>query len=242
MESGLNNTHGWWNCIEPADLDLDGDIDFVLGNHGWNSMFKASSSRPVTMYVNDFDNNGKVDHVIGTYRGDTLYPMVMRDELVNQMPYLRTTYPDHKSYAQQSVEAIFSREQLDRSVKLIAETMASSILINHGKGKFELIPLPKEAQFSPVYAIHIDDFTRDGTSDILLGGNQYRAKPETGIYDGSYGLLLKGIGNGIFAPVEYLHSGFFVKGEIRDLEIVNTGKDFLLIVARNNDTLKVFKY
>ena len=41
-EAGLGETSGWWNCIEIADLDMDGDMDLVAGNHGLNSMLKAS--------------------------------------------------------------------------------------------------------------------------------------------------------------------------------------------------------
>ena len=29
----LNETKGWWNCIKTADLDQDGDMDLILGNH-----------------------------------------------------------------------------------------------------------------------------------------------------------------------------------------------------------------
>ena len=42
---------GWWTTIEAADLDQDGDEDYVLGNWGLNSKFKASMERPLTMYV-----------------------------------------------------------------------------------------------------------------------------------------------------------------------------------------------
>jgi len=241
-ESGLSASHGWWNTLEAADLDLDGDMDFVLGNHGLNSKFKATIDQPITMYINDFDNNGKVEHIICTYNGDFPYPMIMKDELVNQMPYLKTKFPDHKSYKQQRIDEIFTQDQLDRSVRLIAENMYSSILLNQGDGKFDLKPLPVEAQFAPMYAIQIGDFNGDSLPDIVMGGNLHRAKPESGIYDGSYGVLLKGVGKGIFASVDYLESGFFVKGEIRDIEEISVGKNTILAVAINNDKLKVFKY
>ena len=39
----LSNLKGWWNTIEKSDLDNDGDFDLILGNHGLNSRFKASS-------------------------------------------------------------------------------------------------------------------------------------------------------------------------------------------------------
>ena len=44
---GVEKTAGWWNCLTAADFDSDGDIDFIAGNHGLNSKFKASTDKPV---------------------------------------------------------------------------------------------------------------------------------------------------------------------------------------------------
>ena len=46
---------GWWNTIHAVDIDKDGDMDFVVGNHGLNSRFKASSTEPISLFVKDFD-------------------------------------------------------------------------------------------------------------------------------------------------------------------------------------------
>src|SRR5690606_20600159 len=88
-QAGLADSHGWWNRIVPADLDGDGDTDFVLGNHGLNSRFKASTDKPVRMYVNDFDQNGTIEQIICRYEGDKSYPMVLRHDLVSQIPSLK---------------------------------------------------------------------------------------------------------------------------------------------------------
>jgi hypothetical protein len=80
-----------------------------------------------------------------------------------------------------------------------------------------------------------NDFDKDGHLDVLMGGNLYRAKPETGIYDASYGLLLKGNGKGSFEALNSPESGVFVKGEIRSLKNVRVGDNELVIVGRNND-------
>jgi len=120
--------------------------------------------------------------------------------------------------------------------------MMSCVMMNEGNGSFKIIPLPDEAQLSPVYAIDADDYDNDGKCDIILGGNQYRAKPQTGIYAASYGLFLKGDDKGKWQPLSPVVSGFFTKGEIRDLKQLKIGKRRIIAVARNNDYLQFYKY
>ena len=239
---GLSNTEGWWHRIIAKDLNGDGMVDFVLGNQGLNSRFKASSVRPVTMYVNDFDLNGSVEQIICAYNGDKSYPLVMMDDLVKQIPSLSAKFKKFDDYKDATIEDIFSPEVLQKTIKLNARIMESCVMMNSGKGTFRLTPLPVEAQFSPVYAINAGDFDHDGICDIILGGNQYRAKPETGIYDASYGLLLKGNTNGKWQSVSSLKSGIFTKGEIRDMKILNINGNHFIAVARNNDNFQFYKY
>jgi hypothetical protein len=239
---GLKNTEGWWHTIIKKDLNNDGKIDFILGNHGLNSFFKASAEKPVTMFVNDFDLNGSIEQIICTHNGNGTYPLVMRDDLIKQIPSFETKYKTYDDYKDQTMEDIFPPEVLMRSVKLEARIMESCIMINKTDGSFNLIPLPAEAQFSPVYAITAGDFDMDGICDILIGGNQQMAKPETGIYAASYGLLLKARPDWTWKFVPAVSSGFFTKGEIRDFRPLNVKENRLIVVARNNDNLQVYKY
>jgi enediyne biosynthesis protein E4 len=239
---GMSNTEGWWHTIEVKDLNGDGKVDFILGNYGLNSRLRASADRPITMYINDFDLNGSVEQIICAYNGDKSYPIAMKDDLVKQIPSLANKYKKYSDYKDATIEDIFPAEVLQRSVKLYARYLESCIMINTGQGSFHISPLPVEAQFSPVYAIIADDFDHDGICDILLGGNQYRAKPETGINDASYGLFLKGIAGGTWKPVPAFNSGFFIKGEVRDFRNININRDHTIAVARNNDNLQFFKY
>ncbi|MBC7628768.1 VCBS repeat-containing protein, partial [Ferruginibacter sp.] len=126
-------------------------------------------------------------------------------------------------------------------VKLEAKEMRSSVLLNNRNGTFTLKPLPTEAQFSTVSGIAVSDYDGDGKQDILLGGNFYQSKPEVGIYDASYGLLLKGDGKGNFKAMHANKSGFFLKGAVRDIITIKSKKKDLVIVARNNDQPKIFQ-
>jgi hypothetical protein len=239
---GMAGTEGWWNTIIAKDLNGDGKIDFVLGNHGLNSQFKASPEKPVMMYVNDFDLNGSIEQIICTYEGDQLYPLAMKDDLVKQIPSLGEKFKKFDDYKNATINDIFSPEILQRSIKLSSRFMQSCVMMNTGSGSFDLKPLPAEAQFSPVYSIYADDFDHDGICDILIGGNQYRAKPQTGIYDASYGLFLKGDAGGSWHSVSALNSGIFIKGEIRDIKILKVKGKPLVAFARNSDNLQFYKY
>jgi hypothetical protein len=238
--AGMQYSNGWWNRIEAADLDLDGDIDFVLGNHGLNSRFKVSTDRPVCMYINDFDENGTVEQIICTFNGDKSYPMALRHDLVNQIPSLKKKYLKYENYRNQTITDIFTPEQLQGAVKLDAYVLTNSVLINDGQGKFSLKALPVEAQLSPVYGIEVADYNGDGYPDLLLGGNLYNVKPEVGRYDASYGVLLKGDGKGGYTSVPYRNTGFQLDGEVRDIVTVATPSGDILLVSRSNDTMLTF--
>jgi hypothetical protein len=243
ISAGLSGTEGWWHTIISRDLNGDGKVDFVLGNQGLNSFFKATPSKPVSMYVNDFDLNGTIEQIICTFNGEKSYPVAMKDDLVKQIPSLSEKFRMFDDYKEASINEIFPADVLERSVELKACSMESCVMMNTGNGAiFNLIPLPAEAQFSPVYAIIADDFDNDGICDILIGGNQYRAKPETGINDASYGLFLKGNGDGRWESVPSIKSGIFTKGEIRCLQKINVDSRHLIAVTRKNGSLEFYKY
>jgi hypothetical protein len=238
---GTEKTAGWWNCLAAGDFNGDGHLDFIAGNHGLNSRFKASPEKPVSMYVNDFDLNGTIEQIICTYDGDKSYPLALKHDLTRQIPYLAKKYPKYDSYKDQQITDIFTPEQLKNSIRLDADLLETSLFINDGTGHFTRKELPREVQFSTVYAASVGDYNHDGNLDILLGGNLYNVKPEVGRYDASYGSFLIGDGHGNFRYMPAKESGFHLDGEIRDIKEVKTSKGNIIVVARSNDSLEVFK-
>jgi len=237
-ESSTSNLKGWWNTIHKADLDNDGDLDFIVGNHGLNSRFKASPEKPITLFSKDFDRNGFIDPVLAFRASNGKdYPYALRHNLIDQMKGLKKKFPDYESFKDASMDVIFTQKELDDSNKLEANMLSSIVLINQGNFKFDVLELPVEVQFSAVYAINTADFDNDGDLDVVLGGNLFNVKPEVGRYDATYGIYLENKGNMKFKNRKN-GNGFFIKGEVRDL-IVHDKK---LIVARNSDSLAIFKY
>ena len=140
--AGLSKSNGWWNRIQIADINNDGYPDIIAGNHGLNSRFKATEAKPVCMYAGDFGNNGTVQQIVTCYNGDSSYPMLLRHDLVGVLPYLKKKYLKYENYKEQTIEDIFSREQLSKAIKLDAYTMQSSVFINNRNGTFTSKALP----------------------------------------------------------------------------------------------------
>ncbi len=240
--AGFAKTNGWYHSIAIGDFNNDKKIDFVTGNFGTNSRFRASRNEPVSLYVNDFDRNGDIEHIVTRYDHGKPYPIVLKNDLVQQIPALRKKYLRFRNYKNQTMEDIFEADQLSSAVVDHAYTFESAAWINKGDGTFEERRLPVEAQFAPVYSMMTDDFDNDGLCDILMAGNLCRAKPETGIYNASYGLLLKGDGRGNFVSVRPARSGVRLNGEVRALEKIKYRSKRLILVGNNNDSLNVLQY
>jgi len=144
-------------------------------------------------------------------------------------------------YKEQTIRAIFPPEQLSNAIHLEAGRLESSLFLNDGTGHFSIRPLPREVQFSTVMAAEAGDYNGDGNTDLLLGGNLYHVKPEVGRYDASYGNFLAGDGQGGFSVIPPKASGFRLDGEIRDILTLRTPAGKMLVVARSNDPLQLFR-
>ncbi len=246
LNQPIDHSNGWWNALEPADVDGDGDIDFIVGNLGRNSKLQCSVKEPVELYINDFDRNGSVEQIITCYNPDgKTYPMVLKPDLQKVLPVIKKRFVRHEDYGGKPIEAIFTHEQLEGVQKKVVYQANSSLLINNGKGEFTLQPLPLAAQFSPVFGIVATDYDHDKKIDILLTGNFFDVLPEMGRYDSNEGLVLRGMGNDKngqpqFAVIKPAQSGFLVKGQVRKMCKVrsNNGKE-MLILAKNKDKVQV---
>jgi enediyne biosynthesis protein E4 len=242
---------GLWNCLVPSDIDKDGDIDFVLGNWGLNSQFRASAEKPMEMYVNDYDANGNTESLITYYWPDGKSHLFnSKSDIVTQLPYLKKKFLLFKDYADKTIADVVGKDLLDKSARLSIQTLSSSLLINQaihlqkdGKAdlNFNLVSLPVMAQAAPIFTIIADDFDKDGNIDIFTAGNYWDVKPDIGRLDASAACLLLGDGRGKFNYLPPPKSGLEIKGQSRDAVqlLINNKKS--LVLARNNDTVTFFQ-
>ena len=237
------NIKGWWNCIKAADLDNDGDTDFVLGNLGLNTKIKGDSTHPVKLYLSDFDNNGTKECVMAYYKSDgKLYPYYLRGDMVAQMPVLKKQFLKYIDYAGKTLGEVFTKSQLSNAVVSDANYFQSCVVINQGKAGYSFQPLPDRAQFAPVYGVLAEDMDEDGIIDICLVGNMSAIKPELGRYDANVGTVFRGLPNHQYIYLPQTESGITYKGDGRDIVSIKVKGKRVIIMTINNQSLKIFKH
>lgn len=247
--TGISNEIGWWNTICAGDFDNDGDIDYIIGNLGLNSFYKADKKYPVSIYAADFDNNGSYDAFpslwLPTSQKDTSrkeYPVNMRDDAIKQMIGLRSKFQNYKSYATATIDKLFSKDQLKKALILHANNFNSVYCRNDGNGKFSIKPLPMQAQISALEGMIAEDFDGDGNTDVLINGNDWGTDVSIGRYDALNGLLLKGDGKGNFIPQSIEESGIYIPGNGKALvSLRGKNEDYLVAAGQNRGPLKIFK-
>lgn len=245
--TGLTEMNGMWRSLIAADIDGDGDSDLVAGNLGLNCNYRVSAKEPMQLYAADLDGNGSIDPVLFYYIRNkegkrNSFPGISRNLFANQVPAIKKQFLLYKDYAHARFDDIFKGKAKENLLRLHCDETRSCYFENTGNGKFIKHPLPVEAQFAPVNAILCDDLDNDGYKDLLLAGNEYQAEVTRGRYDASYGCFLCGGPNKSFTSIPSTESGFILNGDVKDMSLISfPGDKKILLVAVNNDSLRVFR-
>ena len=236
------DSSGWWNRIFSDDMDGDGDKDLIIGNLGLNAQFKASGKEPLSLFYKDFDDNGSVDPIFCYFIDGVSYPAASRDDLVDQLPVLKKQFLEYHKYSTATISDLFSAEELKNAEVLQTNILETVYLENIGGG-FKLKKLPAEVQFAPVYGIASVDANKDGKKDIVFTGNNSWTRIKFGQFTSSRGTLVSGDGSGNFRYVPQYQSGLNIRGNVRSLHKVSSGKNGQeqLIFGINNAAVSSIK-
>ncbi|MEF8816722.1 MAG: VCBS repeat-containing protein [Salinibacter sp.] len=239
---GLDHTHGWWQSVALADLDGNGVLDLLAGNHGLNSRFRARPEEPLRMWAGAFGGKKGIEQILATYRGgEGPFPVALRQNLIQRLPYIKDRYPTFESYAGETVPDVFDQKTLERTARYRAEQMASIVGWNDGNGHFRVDSLPFRAQLAPMYDLLAAEIDGRKGKEILMGGNLNAVKPQAGAYEASHGVALEAGSSRTYQEVPTSASGFDVAGEVRALRSLEHDGQVLFIVVRNDRKIKSFR-
>jgi hypothetical protein len=238
--TGLEEFSGWWNSIISADLDQDGDSDWVVGNIGANNPYHPSAARPYKVYAKDFDANGSVDPVSFAYYKSKIggdyqaYPTHFWDDLIGQSPMFRRKFDRYKYFALSTDQTFFTEEEKKDVRVLTGNYDRSAWVENLGNGKFTLHELPWQAQLAPMNGMLAEDVNQDGFLDLVQVGNDYGNEVFIGRLDASIGWVFLGDGKGGFTSIPARESGFVVPGDAKALVKLARGRGEALYIASQN--------
>jgi len=221
---------GLWNCIVPADIDEDGDTDFLVGNWGTNSKLTASANEPLKLFILDYDNNGDVDPLLAVAKNKKYYPFLGKEDLEKRLPLLKKIYLRYGDMAGKTMDEIFG-DRLKKA-RVLQANVLESILIKNDGGRYLLQRLPEDLQRAPIFC-----FEHISKNFFLAGGNFYGTQPFEGRYDALPISIfsLKEQNDTVLMDYEQF---IFLQGEVFNmLKFRNRAGKNVFLIARNDEKI-----
>ena len=210
-EEKLTGTSGWWRSVARV-----GEGEFILGNWGLNSALgRPTPEAPLRRYLEDVDDNGRVDPLITYVRGGQEYSLADKDDLTRQFPSWRR---NNLSYAD------FSRRSFGENFTGLTEPPQLTEMLAHvwvrigAAGEVTVTPLPAAAQIT---TLNVALATPLG---VLLGGNTLEVLPRIGRQDAAALQLLRPDGSVQFIDL----GGERNRAEVREIRAV--GESYWIVL------------
>jgi hypothetical protein len=241
IKTNLDQMYGWWQTVAAADINGDGKQDLILGNMGENFYLQPDSSKPLKLWINDYDHNNSTEKIL-TYTIDGKdMPVFLKKDMEDQLPSIKKSNLKNEAYSKKSIQQLFPAELLSKGIVKKINYTSSCVAINNGNGKFTIQKLPAMEQLSCINAIHCADLNGDGYIDLVAGGNQFGFMPQFERLDASLGDVLINNGKGEFIWQDAAKTGLHLRGEVRDIVSINTNGKHLLLFLQNNDYPVLYK-
>ena len=238
--AGLASHTGWWNSLAAADVDRDGDLDYLATNRGNNTKYHPAPDHPQMVYYGDFDGTGKRQIIEAKQTDAGMLPVRGRSCSSNAMPFLAEKFATYDAFAKATLPDIYSEDRLSGSLRVVATTPYTSLLVNDGQGRFQVKPLPALAQVAPGMGVEFLWCNHDTVPDLFLAQNFYQPERETGRMNGGVGLVLLGDAMGDYRPLWPDESGVVLPDDCRAMTTVDLDQDGWqdLVVATNDGPVR----
>jgi len=184
MLTDENSMYGWWNCIEPVDLNNDGVQELLVGNLGLNNKFHPTPEYPMSAQLSDFDNNGTLDLILSKYFAGVQHPIRGRECLSEQIPAISERFKTYSDFANTPFQEIFNQAVQAEKVTNFSNGV---LILENGKYKFH--PFQNFGQIGCINKFIPVELNGDEYIDFIAFGNKYEAEIETPRYDANPGLV-----------------------------------------------------
>jgi hypothetical protein len=234
---------GWWTSLAAADFNSDGRMDYVAGNVGLNTPYRASPAQPALIFHGRFAAGGMQQLIEAYHETDRIYPRRTREDLGAKISSIQKRFPRNDPYAEATLSEIVGENRLTAATRFMATEFSSGVFVSQSDGRYRFEPLPRVLQISPMQGVVTADFDGDGHMDVLAVQNSYAPLASIGRFDGGLGQFLRGDGKGRFQAVAVAESNFVVPGDAKALAVVDLDRDGWpdVLVTRNNSTTLAFR-
>ena len=126
-EFDVPDERGLWFSIQELNLNNDNRPDFVIGNLGLNSKYKATHDKPLKIYGDDFDKNGTWDLVLSKSYKNEYVPLRGLECASEQMPFIKEKFETYDMFAKSTLEDVYG-EDIENSYHKYVNTLALSLI------------------------------------------------------------------------------------------------------------------
>ena len=155
------------------------------------------------------------------------------------MSCISEKYKTYSDYANATVLDIYG-ESLNSSYKKEVTNFKSIVLINNKDNTFTKHYLPRLAQSIPILDCTFTDVNNDGYDDVIIVGNIYNTEVETPRLDNISGIVLLSNKADNYTVMNRELTGLYLKGDVKAIEKIKFGKQYIYVVGKNNDKISVF--